>query len=78
MTREEFEEVRAFTRELPVKRMQIADGQLLDICQQHLETLLGHLADEFEEHPHINDRETRPRPHPVPERPKRSHHKKKS
>jgi hypothetical protein len=67
MERADYEEVLAFTRSLNGKRLQMSDGQLLDQCQQHLDTLVAHLAAEFEEHPHINEVTAAPPPPPVPE-----------
>jgi hypothetical protein len=56
MEREQYEEIRAFAGSLKEKRLQVSDGQLLDQCQQRLDALIEHLADEFEEHPHINEK----------------------
>lgn len=70
MEKKEFEEAREFARTLNQKRVQLPDGQLLNECQVHLNALVEHLADEFEEAPHINEAEPA-----VPK--KRSHHKKK-
>jgi hypothetical protein len=74
MEREQYEEIRAFARSLSDKRALMADGQLLDLCQRHLDALVEHLADEFEEHPH----EDNPKPAHIKDKApkKRSHHKK--
>jgi hypothetical protein len=65
MEKAQFEEIRNFTRSLTEKRLQMADGQLLDLCQEHLDALVEHLADNFEEHPHINDEAVAPEPPPI-------------
>ena len=55
MTREEYEDIRRFAGELSSKRAVVPDGQLLDECQRRLDRLLAELADNFEEHPHVNE-----------------------
>jgi hypothetical protein len=65
ISKEQFDDIRNFTRSLTQKRMQMSDGQLLDLCQQHLDALIEHLAADFEEHPHINDEEAAPEPEPM-------------
>jgi len=57
MTREQYETIKSFAHNLTEKRLQVPDGQLLDACQEHLDAMLEELADNFEEHPHINDPE---------------------
>ena len=70
ISKEQFEDIRNFTRSLTAKRIQMADGALLDLCQQHLDALVAHLAEEFEEHPHEEDPDFRevgePPPPPKP------------
>jgi hypothetical protein len=87
VTRDQFEEIRTFTRSLTQKRLQMPDGQLLDLCQQHLDALVAHLAEEFEEHPQdeperdqpataerlLNALRAEPSPEPEPPPPVPSH-----
>lgn len=67
MEKEQFDEIRNFTRSLNAKRLLMPDGQLLDLCQQHLDALVAHLTDNFEEHPHEETEATAPAPPPEEE-----------
>lgn len=49
MTSEEFQRIREFVGQLPGLRIQLADGPLLDRCQQALTTLIEAYQSEMEE-----------------------------
>jgi len=68
MTREQYDMIKSFAHNLTEKRLQMPDGQLLDACQEHLDTLLEQLADNFEEHPHQEAPESSPPPYVEPPR----------
>lgn len=94
MTSEEFQRIREFVGQLPGLRIQLADGPLLDRCQEVLRTLIEAYQSEMEENEtrypepaHIEDvpREEPPipphlhrEPGPPPEPEKPEHHKKKA
>jgi len=62
MTKPEFDAIRVFVERLPVLRIQLSDGPLLDRCQTALQELIEQLRDNFEEHPQTED-VAKPAPH---------------
>jgi len=47
MTKEEFDKLKEFAQRLPVIRLQVADGQLLDQCEQALAALVEKVDEYF-------------------------------